>query len=294
MVYFVISLFRQKILYDYNVMKHNYISDLNNYKTELVDSEHRVFLKFVGLIHEFIEVSIQNITIKSLQYFKYILINGLKHISHIYKLVLLYTLNLDLSVHYTQKSIVYYTEFIQQISDESHSFLNLSVKDASLFALKKTLYEINDKHVESYSESDSTKILFNQFDRYSKIYNTVIFSAIDSYTDKNKIADELPKLVFTSIYSLVQELLQLSLINKNEYPVHDVVYYYTKLLQNYDIKLSISQYINHITTFIKELYKRKNNITTCDDISKYFENNNIILEINTLSPLKFTKKMLHK
>ena len=55
-----------------------------------------------------------------------------------YTFLLLYTRNLELSIYHTQKSILYYIEFIGQIGDDNHSFLKLNSKDATLFVFKKT------------------------------------------------------------------------------------------------------------------------------------------------------------
>jgi len=285
--------FHYKILYYSIVMKYNYINNLNNYNTNIVDNENTIFLKLVGLFHELIEVSIQNITIKSLPYFKYVLINGLKHVLHIYRILFVYTLNLDLTVHYTQKSIIYYTEFIQQINNDSHSFLNLSVKDASLFSLKKTLYEINNDHTQKYSENEDTKNVLNKFDEYAKIYTSIVYYVINSYDidiDIDIFTKELPKTMFSSVYSVVQELLQVSLLKTNNSQV-DIIFYYTNILQNNNYHLSVSKYIVFVTTFIKELYKRNNTISMSNVVGA-FEKSTISDQLNTLSPLKFTKKLL--
>jgi hypothetical protein len=40
---------------------------------------------------------------------------------------------------------------MDQMNDESHSFLQLTIKDAILFVYKKTIYDINDEYRSSYN-----------------------------------------------------------------------------------------------------------------------------------------------
>ena len=43
-----------------------------------------------------------------------------------------------------KKAYYYYIEFIGQISDDSHSYLQLTSKDATLFVYKKTIFEVDN------------------------------------------------------------------------------------------------------------------------------------------------------
>ena len=48
-------------------------------------------------------------------------------------MLLLYTKNIDLTISHCNKALYYYIEFIGQIGDENHSYLQLNSKDATLF-----------------------------------------------------------------------------------------------------------------------------------------------------------------
>ena len=56
----------------------------------------------------------------------------------------MYTKNLEITMHHCKKAYCYYVEFIGQIGDDNHSFLQLNSKDATLFVYKKTIFEINN------------------------------------------------------------------------------------------------------------------------------------------------------
>ena len=110
-------------------MKNNSLNNIENYNTELDSNEHILFIKYIGLIHELIECSVDNIFIQKPEYLKYVLMKGIKNVFYIFNFLLLYTKNLELTIYHTQKAILYFIEFIGQIGDDNHSFLKLNTKD---------------------------------------------------------------------------------------------------------------------------------------------------------------------
>ena len=154
----------------------------------------------VNIIRDYISTMTTKIKLRN-EYNDFILLRGIDVINNVYRELLLYTKNIELSVYYTQKGYFYYVEFIDQIGDESNSFLKLNSKDAMLFVLKKTVYEINNdmKKNVSLSESDNKvlkdllsfssglKAYFTEsisfFDKLENIQNeyAVVVEMIDNY-----------------------------------------------------------------------------------------------------------------
>src|SRR5210317_348621 len=91
--------------------------------------------------------------------------------NYIYNFLLLYTKNLDLTIYHTQKSILYYIEFIGQIGDDNHSFLKLNSKDATLFTYKKTIFDVNQEYRKEYEESKETKKRLKNLSLFINVYN---------------------------------------------------------------------------------------------------------------------------
>ncbi|MDA7464160.1 hypothetical protein N8996_05165, partial [Candidatus Poseidonia alphae] len=161
-------------------MKNTQLNNIENYNKELQHNESVYFLKYIGFIHELIEISIDNIYIQNIEYLKYVLIKAIKNTSYIYTFLLLYTRNLELSIYHTQKSILYYIEFIGQIGDDNHSFLKLNSKDATLFVFKKTIFDVNQDFRKEFKESNNSKEIFNKLDSYITIYNNLIINTISN------------------------------------------------------------------------------------------------------------------
>jgi hypothetical protein len=166
-------------------MKNNSLNNIENYKTELDSNEHILFIKYIGLIHELIECSVDNIFIQKSEYLKYILMKGIKNVFYIFNFLLLYTKNLELTIYHTQKAILYFIEFIGQIGDDNHSFLKLNTKDASLFIYKKTIFEVNNDFRKSYEESEETKTKMEMLHLYIETYNNIMLKIIENFDFQN-------------------------------------------------------------------------------------------------------------
>ena len=137
------------------------LQNLSNYKNDIKESSNLIFFKYVELVNNYIYLFFETIFMQNKNYYNYLFKNGLNTISHIFNMLLLYTNNPDLVFYYCQKAYYYYVEFISQIDNVNHSFLQLNGKDASLFAYKKTIFEINQdkRKVFESKNQDSIKLI---------------------------------------------------------------------------------------------------------------------------------------
>ena len=117
-----------------------------------------------ALLHE-VGHSLQPPTsVGSNSYKNFVIKRGINTISSVYKLLLIYTKNLNYTSFNCEKASSYYIEFIGQISDDNHSFLELNSKllqsnpcQASLY---KCIYVLwNQLH---YSTKELTKLVSNE------------------------------------------------------------------------------------------------------------------------------------
>lgn len=190
-------------------MKNSIIQDTENYLSEIKESEFILFIRFVGIIHEFMSNSLEKIYIQKKDYLKYVLIKGINCITYVFSFLLLYTSNLELSLYHTTKSFYYYIEFIGQVGDDSHAFLKLNSKDAYLFVLKKTIYEINVDFKKDFCEIDTVKNKLFLMDNLIDIYKKVLFVTIEKFNLTDDNYSILLKLITNNLYKLVELLMQL-------------------------------------------------------------------------------------
>ena len=132
--------------------------------------------KFIELVIEYLKFIYENIKIQNLSYSKFIVIRGLETITNVFSITLYYTKNIDLTYFQCQKSFYYYIEFIGQISEEQHTFLQLNSRDAITYVYKKTFFEINNdvrKNMLPPTKENMKK--FDLTNEYIKIYIYIIY-----------------------------------------------------------------------------------------------------------------------
>lgn len=198
-------------------MKNLALSNVENYKNELDSNEHILFLKYVGLIHELFQGCTENIYIQKEDYLKYIMIKGIKNTFYIYNFLLLYTKNVELAIYHTQKSIIYYIEFISQICEDTNNLLQLNSKDATLFIFKKTIFEVNEDTRKNYKENKVTKDKLEMLQLYIDFYNNLIAQVISEYDFTVNKTVSLQKIIFTKLYNIVDTMVQIPIIYKHNY-----------------------------------------------------------------------------
>jgi len=159
-----------------NYKKDVYINSSNNKIIAENHNEMDTYMKYVNVINQYLLFGIETIKNQNSEYLKYILIKGLFTISHVFKMLLLLTRNLDLTYYHCQKSYSYYIEFIGQIGEDAITYLQLNSKDAALFVYKKTIFDINHEYKKNYyetkAEEKKNKIISTFIDTYNKLIET--------------------------------------------------------------------------------------------------------------------------
>ena len=170
----------------YNTKNYHKNLDINNYNEYLS--------KYIDIINEYLIHSSTIVQTVNTPLYIFTHQRGLNTIKHIFKHLLFYTKNVDLTIHHCKKGYLYYVEFISQIGEDSHSYLQLNSKDASLFVYKKTIYEINNSHKKICKISQNEKKIFSLMNSVIEIYERLIFISIDKF-DFSKIENRKQNFV---------------------------------------------------------------------------------------------------
>lgn len=147
------------------------LSNENNYFLKVKCDYNDIIKSYCDLINFYVSYSIENLNIKD----KEIFMTGLNVIQHIFRIMFLYTKNLELTIYNTQQSIYYYVEYITQITDkEDNIFFNLSIKDAVIYVYTRSVFEIKKAYVKPNNDDDV--IIFNNIILASSNYTGLIKS----------------------------------------------------------------------------------------------------------------------
>lgn len=209
-------------------MTHNDISDIANYQDCYTAHPSEIFSQYLGVMQEFISQTASSISISNINYFRHIVLKGIENITNVFRMLMLYTHNLDLTVYNTKKSIYYFLEFIGQIGDDNHDFLKLSSTDATMFVYKKTIFAVNQAYRKEHYDNDSakTKCLFHMTELWLSAMRTSLATNIRITNDEVKM----------SLEAVSKYALAIIKIASKRFNIQDII-------QNYEIMLAFNDAI---------------------------------------------------
>ena len=228
------------------------LNNLDNYKPKFECYVQDILTKFVSVIVEYMRFMSEKISMKNKHYYHFIFERGIETLIHVFINTLYFTKNLDLSFYHSQKAYYFYIEFIEQISDDNITFLQLSSRDAILFVYKKTIYEINQDYKKTMLDpSTEDKTILTAMDRYIVIYKNIIhYIFLDQDFNYTNNIEHIDKCC-NKLYLLTDEFNKMK--NKRNYL--ECIYLFTNLLVDKQIRLST--FFNLILEFTRRLQTRK-------------------------------------
>lgn len=257
--------------------KDNNLQNINNYYDTLDHTNvSEIFVKYIGIVQEYLTQICENIYMKNHAYMKYVIKNGIRVISHVFNILLLYTKNLDIVTHHCERSFYYYVEFIGQIGDDNHSFLKLNSKDATLFVYKKTIFDINNEYKKNFhmEDNEDLQIKIDCVKNITSLYNYLLDYIIEQHVFDYENKMSLIKITHQYLNHIGNKLLQLHLLND------DTLYCYK---------------IGLIDVFVKQfLFHSKNNGYGVEDITIQQRINILEIFISKLKKKHIDRKMFEQ
>ena len=194
----------------------------------------------------------EKITMKNKLYYKFIFERGIETLMHIFSTIFYYTKNLELTFYHTQKAYYFYIEFIEQISDDNVTFLQLSSRDAILFVYKKTIYELNNEYKKNIKEPTADeKNILSFVNSYTYIYKNIVQFIINHKDFKYETKMDYINLSCDCI-EFISETLNKTKIKKGSI---DCIYLFTNLLA--DKKIEIKEFFSLLEEFIRKINIKK-------------------------------------
>ena len=256
------------------------LQNIDNYKSNIENSCADIFERYLDLIGNYMKLCVETLYIGNVDYHKYILMKGIETISHVFRFLLLYTNNLELTYYHCQKSFYYYVEFIGQIGDDNHTFLQLNSKDASLFVYKKTIFDINNEYRKEFSTDIVTTMKMDNICYLLGIYNEMINSVIlDNKFIKND--DVLLDNIDSKLSKLKHHLIGLVSVSSSEQCNKKL-----ELIRRFsdNIRINDSSCIQYIDIFTRKLKKHDMSCILFNTKMSNDENN---IRMLSTSPLKY-------
>jgi hypothetical protein len=243
-----------------NKLTNNTLSDTSNYilyttsnyKTVIDNSVSEILTKFVEVILEYMRFISEKIIMKKKSYYRFIFERGIETLIHVFSVIFYFTKNLELTFYHTQKAYYFYIEFIEQISDDNVTFLQLSSRDAILFVYKKTIFDLNNEYKKTIHEPTvEEKNILATVDTYIHIYKCIVLFIINHTDFKYENKNEYINTSCDAI-EFVSETLNKNKIKSNHI---ECVYLFITLLD--DKKIDTLDFFRLLDQFIKKVLNKK-------------------------------------
>lgn len=256
------------------------IYNMECYNTEIDADTNEIVIKLHELLIEFIGFITENIKLKNLKIYRFIIIRGLNTVTNVFNHLLLYTKNLNLTCLYSQKAYYYYIEFISQITDDDNIFLQLTSRDTMVYVYKKTIYCIPKEfqmNISNSIHSEKTNEILNIYNLYVHLYENILIKIIHDGELNSEIITKLENLfIFTELsnYNMITIDYMNDVVNnlcnkikEVDYFI-DICWFIIKYIQEF-------QYMNTQEELNQKIKKINNNITVFDfhNIDKVPSNN---------------------
>lgn len=232
---------------------HYILYNTDNYKPFITNTLQEIITKFSDIVIEYMRFISEKIKIKNKKHFIFIFERGIETLSHVFTMIFYYTKNLELTVYHTQKAYYFYIEFIEQISDDNITFLQLSSRDAVIFVYKKTIYDLNNDHKKMMPQpSPEETQLINITNSYMNIYTKITHFLINHNNFHFDNKQEYINVNSTKIHNLSL------LINKNKLkrPYNECINLFTKVLIN-PSNISLNDFFIMLEEFVRNLQNKK-------------------------------------
>ena len=150
------------------------IDDIHHYNEtfEKINIQ-KTMVKYFNIINDYLSYFHKNICLKEKK--EYIMKRGVNIINYVFIFTLMYTKNIDLAIFHCKKAHYYYCEFIQQINQDIHSYLQLTSKDAAIFVYKKTIFKINNEYKKSHTLDNGEGSFLYKIRNLTGLINNIIF-----------------------------------------------------------------------------------------------------------------------
>ena len=229
------------------------LNNVENYKTALNYIVNDILNKHNLLIIEYFRFITEKVNLKNNACNKFIIIRGLETVSHVFNNILYYTKNVDMAFYHGQKAFYFYVEFIEQISDDQHTFLQLNSRDASMFVYKKTIFDINNEYRKNMDTALTNKQYSEHFD-ILQIHTNIFKATLSFLIHKCNFSSDEKTLFINNVINKSKPVFDKISNLKCSKNIFNIIIIFIEQLNK---EIESEKYIEIIELFLKKLQKGK-------------------------------------
>ena len=263
----------------------------SNYNNTLEDDAENIVNEYFNIVKEYLFHAGENIIISNYTYYIFIIKRGLDCLKHIFNMLLLYTNNLELVVYHCKKSYLYYIEFISQIGNENHSYLQLNSKDAALFIYKKTIFDINNNKRISLQQTKNNKNKLDYAYICSEIINEIIIFVFDNDNIKTELKMNYIMYIINMTTKVKDKIIKSKKTVSEKIKLCKILNYFLNNLKIKAIK-DECKYLNICNLISKKILQDKKNISI-ESIDSKLSDKDFDEKLVNNTPLKFVNWLIN-
>jgi hypothetical protein len=195
----------------------NYSLNNNDNYLKIFPDKHSALDNLYILIFEYLRIIFEHNKIKKSASSNFVIIRGLETIINVYLILLYNTNNVDLSFYHAQHAYIFYLEFVEQITDEQHKFLQLTSRDATMYVYKKTIFEVKRDIIKTTAEKDIDFKYITLMSNLLKLIGTILIQ--EKSFDADKIKNLFHKIKKNKL-TYDQTIILINFISKIENKCH--------------------------------------------------------------------------
>jgi len=225
--------------YSNNDITNYSLQNIKNYNKNIDCHFSEITEKYSYIIIEYLKYIMKTIQFKKNKIIKFLILRGLNTITHVFKYILYYTKNLNITFYQCEKAYYFYVEFVTQISEDDKAFLQLSSRDATNYVYKKTIFDINYEFKKNIiTETLESKMKLDLLDIHINIYTKLIEQIIendlfynDDYSSLIKIIESIIHPLNSSNLNLHQLIILESIIDNLSFKISNIKVFFDIISQ---------------------------------------------------------------
>jgi hypothetical protein len=182
------------------------LQNIENFHSNFNSSKDEIFEKYNTLFSDYFIFMFENLQVKKSTFLKFIIQRGLLTVTNVFNFILYYSKNLELAYYHGQKAFYFYIEYIGQISEDHHTFLQLSSRDATMFVYKKTIFDIHNEFKKAVSQNE--KSVFDGLEIVQFLQKTVMNTVLERFNFKSNERNNEIKYHLNNIAKLLQHIIE--------------------------------------------------------------------------------------
>lgn len=234
----------------------NYLSDTKNYNDTILNDEMDVVRAYIDILNEYLFHAGDKIVIQNHGYYIFVLKRGCDTIKHIFNMIFMYTKNLELTIHHCKKAFLYYVEFIGQIGEDNHTFLQLNSKDATLFVYKKTIFDINNEYKKKIEHTMNERKKLRFINVSCNLFNELILYVLDNENLKGDTRLSYIMYAQKMVCKIFNKFLNLDCNIMEKLSICDCFIYYKELLLTKEMN-DECKFLNLCNLYFKKIQNKK-------------------------------------